>query len=327
MSCKVVICGAGFLGRHIGKVLLNSRGSESGSSFQVQMSSRRPEKIWEALHSEIAGMVPHNRLLPPVAVDITRPLTIKEAFKDASVVVSLVGIMHGALQDFERIQWEGAENVAIAARDAGAKLIHFSAIGADPKSSIPYTRTKGLGEQSVLAVDPTATIIRPSLVFGPEDDFFNRFARLSKILPFLPVFGGGAARFQPVYVDDLACAVAIIARNDPKIKESLEGKIIEAGGPQIFTYRELMQLILDTTGRKRPIISLPFALGILQGAILERLPLNLFTVTQAQVEQLKSDNVVSPHLPPNHLSLEDFLSRNGEVPLHNLHEILPTYLR
>lgn len=81
--------------------------------------------------------------------------------------------MHGALQDFERIQWVGAENVAIAARDAGAKIIHFSAIGADPKSSIPYVRTKGLGEQSVLAIDPTATIIRPSLVFGPEDDFFN----------------------------------------------------------------------------------------------------------------------------------------------------------
>ena len=139
------------------------------------MSSRRPEKIWEALHSEIASLpvVPHNRLLPPVPVDITSPSTIKEAFKDASVVVSLVGIMHGALQDFERIQWVGAENVAIAARDAGAKLIHFSAIGADPKSSIPYMRTKGLGEKPVLEIDPTATIIRPSLVFGPEDDFFN----------------------------------------------------------------------------------------------------------------------------------------------------------
>jgi uncharacterized protein YbjT (DUF2867 family) len=98
---------------------------------------------------------------------------MKEAFKDASVVVSLVGIMYGSLKDFERIQWKGAENVASAARDAGAKLIHFSAIGADPKSPIPYARTKGLGEQSVLVIDPTATIIRPSLVFGPEDDFFN----------------------------------------------------------------------------------------------------------------------------------------------------------
>jgi len=98
---------------------------------------------------------------------------MKEAFKDANVVVSLVGIMHGSPQDFERIQWKGAENVASAARLAGAKLIHFSAIGADPKSPIHYARTKGLGEQSVLGIDPTATIIRPSLVFGPEDDFFN----------------------------------------------------------------------------------------------------------------------------------------------------------
>ena len=137
------------------------------------MSSRRPEKAWKALHSEIASLVPHNCLLPPVPVDITKPSTIKEAFKDASVVVSLVGIMHGTSQDFETIQWAGAENVAVAARDAGAKLIHFSAIGADPKSSIPYTRTKGLGERSVLAIDPTATTIRPSIVFGPEDDFFN----------------------------------------------------------------------------------------------------------------------------------------------------------
>lgn len=194
--CKVVICGAGFLGifkpdasqvwshpYYTDTSLVITRPShwqslaELGRFKRVVFPGasvfRCPEKIWEALHSEIASLVPHNHLLPPVPVDITRPSTIKEAFKDASVVVSLVGIMHGALQDFERIQWVGAENVAIAARDAGAKIIHFSAIGADPESSIPYVRTKGLGEQSVLAIDPTATIIRPSLVFGPEDDFFN----------------------------------------------------------------------------------------------------------------------------------------------------------
>ena len=112
-------------------------------------------------------------MLPPVSVDITDPSTLPNALKDANIVISLVGITHGSPQDFERIQWKGAENVAIGARNAGAKLVHFSAIGADPSSSIPYVRTKGLAEQSVLRICPEATIVRPSLVFGPEDDFFN----------------------------------------------------------------------------------------------------------------------------------------------------------
>ena len=136
---------------------------------RVQISSRKPEKVWHSLRS----VIPQDRLLPPVRVDITHKETLPPAFENADVIVSLVGIMHGSIQDFEDIQWKGAENVAKCAKDAGARLIHFSAIGANSNSKIPYTRTKGLGEQSILAVDPTATIIRPSLVFGPEDDFFN----------------------------------------------------------------------------------------------------------------------------------------------------------
>ncbi|KAF8973652.1 hypothetical protein BDZ97DRAFT_1648366 [Flammula alnicola] len=318
---KVVICGAGFLGRHISKAIAASTDSRSA----VQVSSRNPQKVWGALQNDTS--IPQERLLPPVPVDITKPSTIKEAFKDASMVVSLVGIIHGSPQDFEAIQWKGAENVAIGARDAGAKLVHFSTLGADPASNIPYTRTKGLAERSLLTIDPKTTIVRPSLVFGPEDDFFNRFARLSKIMPFLPVFGGGTSLFQPVYVGDLARLVEIISRNNASIDQKLRGKIVEAGGPQTFTYRELMQIVLDVTGRKRPIISLPFAIGMLQGAILENLPVNLFTVTRAQVEQLKSDNVINPHMPKNHLSLEDALSTFSTMPLRTVQEILPTYLR
>lgn len=131
--------------------------------------------------------VPKDRLLPPVPLDITKPNTLAPAFEDASVVVSLVGLMHGRPQEFDEIQWHGAENVARAAKQVGAKLVHFSAIGADPNSRIPYARTKGLAEISVLDICPNATVIRPSLVFGPEDDFFNvsvdaasKFASLSR---------------------------------------------------------------------------------------------------------------------------------------------------
>lgn len=172
---------------------------------------------------------------------------MKRAFDGATAVISLVGIMHGTPQDFERIQWRGAENVAVCAKEVGAKLIHFSAIGANAQSNIPYARTKALAERAVFDVMPEATVIRPSLVFGPEDDFFNvnlffnviryltyhqRFARLSRFLPFLPVFGGGRSRFQPVYVGDLARLVEVISRDEPNISQDVAGQIIEAGGPK-----------------------------------------------------------------------------------------------
>lgn len=136
---------------------------------RIQISSRNPQ----TLHAKLVKEVPKNCLLSPVPLDITKPDTLVPAFKDASVVVSLVGLMHGRPQEFDDIQWHGAENVARAAEQVGAKLVHFSAIGADPNSSIPYARTKGLAEISVLDICPKATVIRPSLVFGPEDDFFN----------------------------------------------------------------------------------------------------------------------------------------------------------
>lgn len=136
---------------------------------EIQLSSRKPEKLWREVKDEISDTY----LLPPIPVDVTNPSTLSHAFRDAETIVSLVGVMHGSPTDFENIQWKGAENVAWAARENGSKLIHFSAIGADPNSHIPYSRTKGLAEESVLRICPTATIVRPSLVFGPEDDFFN----------------------------------------------------------------------------------------------------------------------------------------------------------
>ncbi|KAF9537814.1 NAD(P)-binding protein [Agrocybe pediades] len=325
---KVVVCGAGFLGRHIAKAVISSPKSIGDSDVQVQVSSRRPRKVWESLVAE--EKLSTHSLLPPVPIDITDPATLDPALQHAKIVISLVGIMHGSPQDFENVQLKGAENVARAAKTAGAKLIHFSAIGADPSSNIPYVRTKGLAEQSIFAISPDAIIIRPSLVFGPEDDFFNRFARLSKILPFLPVFGGGTSLFQPVYVGDIARLVSHLSCNVGRINTTsscdFSGKVIEAGGPGVFSYKQLMQIILEATGRRRPIISLPFFMGMIQGAVLEKLPVNLFTVTRAQVAQLKDDNIVSCPMPPNHVSLEDALSRFSSAPLHAVREIVPTYI-
>lgn len=135
----------------------------------MQISSRNPAKTHELLELT----TPKGPLLPAVSVDVTKPTTLIPAFKDASTIISLVGVMHGTPKDFEDVQWKGAENVALAARAVGAKVIHFSAIGANTQSEIMYVKTKGMGENSVLDICPDATIIRPSIVFGPEDDFFN----------------------------------------------------------------------------------------------------------------------------------------------------------
>ncbi|RDB28710.1 NADH dehydrogenase [ubiquinone] 1 alpha subcomplex subunit 9, mitochondrial [Hypsizygus marmoreus] len=317
MPHKVVICGAGFLGSNIARAV-----AASSCLHQVQLSSRHPER----LHAILKNTIPKDRLLPPVPLDVTKPSSLSSAFEGAAVIVSLVGVMHGSPKDFEDIQWKGAENVAKAARSAGAKLIHFSAIGADANSNIPYVRTKGLAEASVRSICSDATIFRPSIVFGPDDDFFNRFSRLSKFLPFLPVFGGGKSRFQPVYVGDISRAVEIITRNDPEIDKLVSGKIVEAGGPEIFTYRELMELVLEYNQRYRPIISVPYQVGMIQGAILERLPVNLFTVTRAQVEQLKFDNVVNPSPSNDYFSFRQLLEKYSG-PLTSVHDILPRYLR
>ncbi|EDR15172.1 uncharacterized protein LACBIDRAFT_243354 [Laccaria bicolor S238N-H82] len=312
---KVVICGAGFIGSHIARSLI-------ASQRPVQISSRNPAKTHELLEFT----TPKGPLLPAVSVDVTKPTTLIHAFKDAGTIISLVGVMHGTPKDFEDVQWKGAENVALAARAVGAKVIHFSAIGANTKSEIMYFKTKAMGENSVLDICPDATIIRPSLVFGPEDDFFNRFARLSRVLPFLPVFGGGKSRFQPVYVGDLSKAVEILCRGTPEIKKETSGKIIEAGGPEVFTYHQLMELVLKYSGRHRPIISFPFPFGLLQGAILENLPPNLFTVTRAQVKQLMVDNVVNIRPRANEISFQNLLEKYSNEPLTSVHKILPTYL-
>jgi uncharacterized protein YbjT (DUF2867 family) len=166
-SNKLVICGAGFLGSNIARAVLQRGGP---SSVAVQLTSRNPKNLHARLAHE--SELDSARLLPPVPADITRPETLVVALQGARTVVSLVGLMRGSPEDFERVQVHGAQAVARAAKEAGAKLVHVSAIGADVTSTIPYARTKALGERAVLEACPDATIVRPSLVFGPGDGFF-----------------------------------------------------------------------------------------------------------------------------------------------------------
>jgi len=203
------------------------------------------------------------------------------------LVVNLVGILtEGHAGEFQRVMGEGAGNVARAAAAAGVSaFVHVSAIGADPASPSGYGRAKAAGEAAVLAAFPTATVLRPSIVFGPEDKFFNRFGAMAQMLPVMPVIAG-ATRFQPVYVGDVADAVmAALARGDAA------GRIYELGGPQVFTFRELLAWVLRETQRHRPLIEVPGALAQLQARVMELLPGK--PLTRDQLAMLGRDNVVS----------------------------------
>ncbi|TFK30878.1 NADH dehydrogenase [Coprinopsis marcescibilis] len=336
---KIVLCGAGFLGsvgspRRIyrgmtvdiivlGKHMASAiESSTTGAPRHVQISSRNPDKLLQALQKDgVSGRI------SAVPVDITKPGTLRPAFEGADAIISMVGLLNGTPAEFENIQCKGAENVALAARDVGAQLIHISAIGADPKSDITYAKTKGIGEQLVRDVCPDATIIRPSIVFGPEDQFFNRFARLSQYLPVLPVYNGGTALFQPVYASDIGRVVEAMTRGDPDIENEIRGKILEAGGPQVHSLRQLMHYTLKYVPRWRPVVSLPLSFGLLQARVMEKLPESIFTITTDQIKQMQLDNVVNPNPGPDHLPFHDFLWKHCHQIPTSMHKKVAGYVQ
>jgi uncharacterized protein YbjT (DUF2867 family) len=215
------------------------------------------------------------------------PRSIEAAVRGSSVVINLVGILYErGVQRFDVIHAGGAERTSLAAAAFGSRMIHVSAIGADDNSTSAYARTKAQGEQAVLAAVPEAVVFRPSILFGPEDDFFNRFAAMARFLPALPLVGGGMTKFQPVFVGDVAEAIALAV--DGKVRA---GTIYELGGLEIRTFRQLMEYVLATIGRKRLLIPLPFGLAKLQASVLQFLPKP--PLTPDQVELLKVDNIVS----------------------------------
>jgi NADH dehydrogenase len=265
-----------------------------------------------AIHVQPLGNVGQ---IQPVQANLRVRWSVDRAVEGADCVVNLVGILHeGGRQTFNAVQDFGARAVAEAARAAGARLVDVSAIGADPDSSVPYARTKGQAEKAVLDIVKDAIVFRPSIVFGPEDRFFNRFAAMARLSPALPLIGGGETKFQPVYVGDVAEAIARAV--DGKVAG---GRVYELGGPEVRTFRALMEEMLKVIGRRRFLVPLPWWLARLQGRILGLLPNPLLTADQ--VELLKRDNVVSEAAREEGRTLEGL----GITP-RTTEAILPTYL-
>jgi NADH dehydrogenase len=269
-----VFGGSGFIGRYIVKRL-----AERG--FIVRVAVRDPEA---ALFLRPMGDVGQ---VVPLFVDITRANTLARAVEGAHVVVNLVGILTEPRKgDFAKVQGEGAGNVARAAAAAGvAHFVHMSAIGADPASPSAYGASKAAGEAAVRAALPNATILRPSIVFGPEDEFFNRFGAMARMAPVMPVLAGDT-KFQPVFVGDVADAT-MQALSRPQAA----GATYELGGPRVMTFREILGWIVAQTGRHRPLVAVPPAAA----KLLASLPFS--GITGDQLLMLQRDNVANPALP------------------------------
>jgi uncharacterized protein YbjT (DUF2867 family) len=267
--------GSGFLGRHVVRALAKSR-------YRIRVAVRRPELTG---HLQPLGRVGQ---INAVQANVRDPASVEAAVRDAAIVINLVGILfERSRQRFDAVQAAGAGTVARAAAKNGARMIHVSALGADKNSRSRYARSKAQGEEAVLGAAPGATIFRPSIVFGPEDDFFNRFGAMARISPVLPLIGGGRTKFQPVFAGDVAAAIAKAADGDAK-----GGTVYELGGPEIRSFRQLMEFVLATTERRRILLPLPFPIARLQAFFLQFLPKPLLTPDQVQL--LKRDNVVSP---------------------------------
>jgi uncharacterized protein YbjT (DUF2867 family) len=270
-----VFGGSGFLGRHVVRALAK-RG------YRIRVAVRRPDL---AFHLQPAGRVGQ---IHAVQANLRHPGSVDAAVRDADAVVNLVGILfERGRQRFDAVQTFGAEAAALAAAAHGARMVHVSAIGADENSPSRYARSKAAGEKAVLAAVPSANIFRPSIVFGPDDHFFNKFASMARLLPALPLVGGGHTRFQPVFAGDVAEAIACAVEGKTR-----PGTIYEVGGPEIYTFRELMEFVLKTIERRRILLPIPFGLAKLQAFFLQYLPNP--PLTPDQVELLKTDNVVSP---------------------------------
>ena len=270
-----ILGGAGFIGRYVVKRL-----AERGDVLTVGGRNAASAKFLK-----LKGDVGQVGL---VNLSIADEHLLPAFVANNDTVVNLVGILHeSGAQRFDQVHHVAPARLARIAREAGVeRFVHLSAIGADPRSNSAYARTKAAGEEAVRDAFPTATILRPSIVFGPEDQFFNRFAALAMISPVLPLIGGGETRFQPVYVGDVADAV-VRCIDDP----ATAGRVYELGGPRVYTFRALIELLLAEIRHKRLLINVPFGIAALQARLMSLLPNP--PLTPDQVEMLKRDNIVS----------------------------------
>ncbi|MCU0953314.1 MAG: complex I NDUFA9 subunit family protein [Hyphomicrobium sp.] len=298
--------GSGFVGRHTVRALARD-------GWRIRSATRRPDLAGYLQPMGVVGQI------HAVQANLRYPQSVAEAVAGAEVVINAVGVLAPTgRQSFEKIHDEGARAVAKAAKAAGARsFIHISAIGADARSNSKYARSKAEGERAVLEEFPEAVILRPSIVFGPEDEFFNRFAAMARVSPFLPLIGGGQTKFQPVYVGDVAAAV----------KASIDGKatpgtIYELGGPEILTFRQLLDRTLAYAGRKRFYLPLPFWAAKLQALLTSPFPNSIRPVTLDQIRLLQKDNVVSAKAIDDGRTLAGL----GISHPHSVASIVPEYL-
>lgn len=294
--------GTGFLGRYVAKRL-------AALGAQIIIPTRTPQKGYFLRPYGTVGQI------VPMQCNLSREASVANVIENSDIVINLIGILfENKGNSFPRLHHKFPEMLArLVKKQKKARLIHVSAIGVDENSRCKYLKTKALGEQAVLDHMPNATILRPSLIFGPEDNFFNQFARLAGLMPFLPLIGGGKTLFQPVFVGDVADAITLAAA--PPHHLDVTGKVFELGGPEIFTFRELMQKTLEYSGRNACLIPVPWFMATIKGALFELLPKPL--LTRDQVAALRTDNIVGK----NALTFSDL----GLTP-QTIEAIVPHYL-
>ncbi|MEM1287525.1 MAG: complex I NDUFA9 subunit family protein [Pseudomonadota bacterium] len=297
-----VFGGSGFLGRSLVPLLIEQ-------SYKVRVAARDVERGRARFPKPVQDAIEF------VSADLNDEASVQAAVKGSTGVVNLVGILfETGAQKFDSIQARGPEHIARASKEQGIEnLVHVSAIGADAQSSAAYARTKAAGEAAVMDLVPSSVIVRPSIVFGPDDQFFNRFADMSKFLPIVPVVGPNT-RFQPVFVGDVAEAVVIALAGRAK-----RSTVYELGGPDIDSFAGLMRTMLRVLGRRRAVLALPMPIAKIQAAVFELLPNP--PLTRDQIKLLAKDNIVSQAAS----SEERTLGGLGITP-KTIGEILPTYL-
>jgi len=303
--------GSGFVGRYVVRALVRE-------GWRVRIACRRPDLAFFLQPLGGPGQI------MPMQANLRHPETVAAALRGADAVVNLVGILaESGRQKFSSVQAQGARAVAEAAKAAGiTRYVHVSAIGADLNSSSAYARSKAAGEDAVREAVPTGVILRPSIIFGPEDDFFNRFAAMARFFPVIPIVGA-ETKFQPVYVGDVAQAVALALAGT-----ATPGATYELGGPEVKSFSQLIDCVLAITERDRKVVKLSFGMGKFVAGVtqfLSKLTLGLFpkllTMTGDQVELLRHDNVVSAAAKAEGRTLAAF-----EIAPRTIEAIVPSYL-
>ncbi len=306
-----VFGGSGFVGRHVVRALARD-------GWRVRIACRRPDLAFFLQPLGRPGQV------MAVQANLRNPDSVASALRGSSAVVNLVGILaETGAQKFATVQAAGARAVAEAAQAAGVtNVVHVSAIGADPASRAAYGRSKAEGEAAMLAAVPTTVILRPSVIFGPEDDFFNRFGTMARFFPVVPIVGAQTS-FQPVYVGDVADAVATALAGNAK-----PGAVYELGGPEVKSFEALVDYVLKVSERSRPIVRLSFGMGKLFAAfssLFTTLSLGLYPkllrMTGDQVELLKNDNIVSEEA-----ILEGRTLAGLKITPQSIEAVVPSYL-